>query len=349
MRFTLPKTLGVLAPVAVALAFAGGSSAVNGVHHATAAGTRVTTGVPRLGAIIPRRLPPFIVYDVYGNGTGIFLMKPDGSDSHQVGPVLPDGALEPSWSPRGNRILFQSGCAIWVMNADGSHPRVVVPGTGCVSEGLEHPHWSPDGRRIVYISTTGLSAFTIHIAHADGSHDHPVPNTEEADNASFSPDGRYLVFSTPSVYELSSHSNVWAPRIYLIRPNGTGLHHPRGWVGEDPSWSPDGTSIVYSCSLYPNPIILPPPPPGPPGPAPSPPAPEPVPHAVCRASRTHPTPHKIYSVPSDGSVWTPVWSADGKKILVTVGGGVALLSPSAGALVQITHTTGASWDGDPDW
>ena len=79
-----PKALVVTAAVVVlALAFVAGSSAVRTVHHHLGPGV-----VPRLGRIIPQRLPPFIAYEWNNlqhdeqNVGGIFLIKPDGSDKH---------------------------------------------------------------------------------------------------------------------------------------------------------------------------------------------------------------------------------------------------------------------------
>ncbi len=333
---TLAKTPFVLAPVAVALAFAGGSSAVTRVHHRN--GRAV---VPRLGAIIPQHLPPFIAYDSAsqdGTTGGIFLIKPDGSDSHLVGPLLPYFAEEPSWSPSGSRILYQTGCAIWVMNADGSNQRLLVPADNCVSDQLDHPHWSPNGKRIVYTAfgRAGAGNPVIHTANADGSHDHRVPHTQGGESASFSPDGRYIVFD--------SNASTIMSHLYLIRPNGTGLREitPR-YGGVDPSWSPDGTRIIYSCSIYANPLNLPPRSTG------SPVIPQPAPHAICEISRTRPKPRRLYSVPSGSYIDGQTWSADGKTILLTTVAPngvtqVALLPASGGTPVEITQ--GGS---EPNW
>jgi Tol biopolymer transport system component len=326
------KAFAVAAAAFLALALLTVSSKPANAREPAPVGKRPRSGMPKLGAVVPERLPPFIAYDHVGPGNsggfvfGIFLMRPDGSDSHAIG-SLPAYALEPSWSPAGTRILFTTGCVVRVASADGSNQRAVIPahvpaGYQC-SDSLEDPRWSPTGRRIVYTTAE------IHIAKVDGSHDHPVPHTEGGNNASFSPDGRYLVF------DRSNSRNGFKSHIYVIRTNGTGLRpitHGQGEV--DPSWSPSGSRVIYACSFKHGAVghitVF-------------------APTAVCGISRGHPTPRTLYSDPF-GFISTPRWSADGHSILLTfdTGGGaqVGLLGPSGGEPVAITPP-GISQD--PDW
>jgi len=55
----------------------------------------------------------------------------------------------PSWSPDSSRIAFTLGGKVAVMNADGSHRRV-LPQFGA------HPRWSPDGGWLVYVANGDL-------------------------------------------------------------------------------------------------------------------------------------------------------------------------------------------------
>jgi dipeptidyl aminopeptidase/acylaminoacyl peptidase len=296
-----------------------------------------------MGRILRPNLPPFIAYDWNNleqneqNVAGIFLIKPDGSDPHAL--VLDVNAIEPSWSPRGTRILYSTGdltrgCIIWVINPDGSDQRPVISvGLPCL---LAQPRWSPTGKKILYIDQNAKTQ-AIRIADADGSHIHRVPNTTGAEDASFSPDGRYIVFSDWGRPFNHSHERALKPHIFVIRPNGTGLRQiATGGDAEDPSWSPDGKRIIYSCSFYRNP------PTGhvtQAGPGP--------PHAICEVSRTDPTPLTLYSVPAGSYIEGQIWSADGKAILVSdAASQIALLSPAGGTPVEITHS---GYSSDPSW
>ena len=94
-------------------------------------------------------------------GEGILIVGVDGS-----GLTTADGK-DVQWSPTGSRLAFQAGSwsgrwvgeGIWVMNADGSGQRQVVP-LG------RKPVWSPDGSRITYLGHGGL----LYVADLDGTH-----------------------------------------------------------------------------------------------------------------------------------------------------------------------------------
>jgi Tol biopolymer transport system component len=70
------------------------------------------------------------------------LTTTSGSDEH-----------DPAYSPDGSQICYYRDGGIWVMRADGTHPRkLVVVGFA--------PRWSPDGSLIAYTTSEGRSRTT---------------------------------------------------------------------------------------------------------------------------------------------------------------------------------------------
>ena len=68
-----------------------------------------------------------------------------------------------TWSPDGTRLAYARNGAIWVVDADGTDKREIVPQ---VNPGfsLESPDWNRAGTRIAYLHSTGPGAATIHQA-----------------------------------------------------------------------------------------------------------------------------------------------------------------------------------------
>ena len=130
------------------------------------------------------------------DGGTIWKVRRDGSGLTQLTRGADD--REPNWSPRGDRIVFQSKRSgnwdIWTIGAAGGPPH---PITTDPSEDTD-PSWSPDGRRIVYSSSAGRDLAGLFVITPGGApvELHAVPDTAYAGAPSWSPDGRRIAFET---------------------------------------------------------------------------------------------------------------------------------------------------------
>lgn len=96
----------------------------------------------------------------------IWVMNASGGDRRQItdsAAYTPAGESGPAWSPDGRLLAYvnwagvtnDTGCRIWVVDADGSNNhRVNVLGSS--ESVLGTPAWSPDGRRIAFVNLMNI-------------------------------------------------------------------------------------------------------------------------------------------------------------------------------------------------
>ena len=175
-------------------------------------------------------------------------INPDGSGLRRLG-----GTPEPNLnlgcgdvSPHGTRLVLEgfnehrSGFSglYMVRSSDGGGLVRLTRGSDA------SPQFSPDGRQVVFlrnkagVSTEGAGA--LFVVDTDGTGLRQITPWGFAFlGYSWSPDGLWIVFQRPY------------GQLYLVHPDGTGLHRvpvqlPAGSGAQNPAWSPDGTRIVFS-------------------------------------------------------------------------------------------------------
>lgn len=200
----------------------------------------------------------------------IYVMNPDAMDVRRLTHnTAGDGFA--ALSPDGKKIVFNSNrrrlesepantVDLFVMAADGTEEAYVIRGSS--------PAWSPDGKSIAFHASASGTALPIKTdpgaatfdsdiftANVDDILEHGagrknLTNSPEAieDDPDWSPDGQRIVFTSHDVTD--NHLNSITAEIYVINADGTGgLARLTNNVEEEraPSWSPDGSRIVFMC------------------------------------------------------------------------------------------------------
>lgn len=128
---------------------------------------------------------------------------------------------------------------LYVMNADGSNQRRLMPST---HDDLYGPSASPDGKFVVYrLVETGAPSGDLYVARLDGTAAHRITHSGRHDTQpAWSPDGKWIAYVS---FPAKSSGNV---ELRVIKPDGSSDVAVYSGVTSVsmPSWSPDGKTIA---------------------------------------------------------------------------------------------------------
>jgi Tol biopolymer transport system component len=225
--------------------------------------------IPVPGAIDYAFSPDWFWVAFPAGGSALVVMRPDGSQRHEIIPV--SYGVAPSWSPDGRRLVFQAPTGIYIVNTDGS-------GLRKLADGGAYARWSPRGDRIAYIAGS-YAAPLLRVAWADRTVDTPVlrPGSVRFGPVEWSPDGTRIGFLSPPAvdrafelgivdvdsgdtrrFPLTSlvSSLAWSPNRSVIALGGDRLQLVDLQTesirtilpyGDFPQWSPDGDQLAFSA------------------------------------------------------------------------------------------------------
>src|SRR5215469_5524860 len=195
-----------------------------------------------------------IVFDRLGpTQAALFVSNADGTAERAL---TQRGSLDynPSWSPRGDWIVFTSE-----RNGSADLYRIHPDGSG-VERLTDEPAYddqaafSPDGEQIVFVSTRTAgraNLWRLDIATRKAT---PLTTGDGGDfRPSWSPDGKWIAFSSDRGSDLPPAKGRWErlqlTDLYLIHPDGSGLRRisEHGGFCGSPKWTPDSKSVVAYC------------------------------------------------------------------------------------------------------
>lgn len=168
--------------------------------------------------------PGWDMYRVHPDGTGLEQITNSGDSGSPPG--------EPDWSPTGEQIVYREFTRIFIMDADGSHNRLLIDAETQAAS----PSWSPDGEWIAFVENPAWQQFTLSRIRVDGTEHSRIVTFRLLSDPAWSPDGEWIAFTAQAAANPRELLEIWK-----IHPDGTGLEqitYMSKCEPYSPTWSP---------------------------------------------------------------------------------------------------------------
>jgi Tol biopolymer transport system component/DNA-binding SARP family transcriptional activator len=189
-----------------------------------------------------------------GDRFELFVKQVRGGRAVPLTDALPGSHRRPEWSPDGGEIAFQADRAIYLVEAFGGVPRLLIKP---VREGgwVAYPAWSPDGHRLAYVED-----WAIYHRPIDGGPARLVSRDPAAHSLTWSPDGEWIAFVSGnpvfSYGELpwgssTNLGNVAPSSIWVVPASGGKPVRVTDaqFLNTSPVWLPRGRSLLFISDL----------------------------------------------------------------------------------------------------
>lgn len=147
----------------------------------------------------------YIHSDINSDYTGIYLIKPDGTDNR---PVINDFARCPDWSSDGKYIIFSQFDQIFKLKIEDNTIAQLTSGGKNF-----FPDWCPDSGLIVYSKSINSTDYNIFIMDSDGNLNHQIE--ENANYPSWENGSSSLIYFKPSRLNDGSQNGDTLVRYFL--------------------------------------------------------------------------------------------------------------------------------------
>lgn len=159
----------------------------------------------------------------------IFVLEPDSGKYTQLTNTTHALNFSPAWSPTGQEIAFDSDSGsvdfgIWVMAADGSNRRLVIPNARFGS-------WDPSGLHMICEGAMGGTEGVLRYDIASGATTLLRAAPQIISRPRFSGDGSRIAYFDDGIWVMNS--------------DGSNARKLSGVIGFQPALSPDGMKMVY--------------------------------------------------------------------------------------------------------